>query len=95
MSPSKASDIPESVQFHWKGIRKGDRIQLVQDVYRRRERGEAEVLAAEPPGYLIAQKGMIGSFHAKTADGFILFFKTTRGNGVLVVMLQESAFIKA
>jgi len=78
------------MENHWNGISKGQAVRLVRDVYQRQDGTPYGGIYYEEPGHLIAKRGTIGRFSAKTERGVLVYFDNGVGS-VLGLVLDEFA----
>lgn len=78
---------------HWKGIQKGDPVQLIRDVFHRMDGSPYGGIYYEPPGKVIASRGMVGSFSGRTEQGMLVYFNNGSGS-VLGLVLDEFSIQK-
>jgi hypothetical protein len=74
----------------WNGIRKGQPIRLVRDVYHRDDGTPGGSIHYESPGKCIAKRGMVGTFSAKTDKGILVYFNNGIGS-IMGLVLDEFA----
>jgi hypothetical protein len=80
------------IKNQWNGIRKGESIRVVRDVYVRDDGRPGGSVYYEPPGKPLVKRGMIGTFSAKTEHGVLVYFKS--GGGIMGLVLEEFAIEK-
>lgn len=81
------------LKSHWNGIFKGEPVQLVRDVYQRQDGSPYGGIYYELPGHLIAKRGTVGRFSAKTDRGVLVYFDNGAGS-ILGLVLDEFAIEK-
>jgi hypothetical protein len=78
------------IQYNWNGMKRGRPVKLIRNVYNRMDGSPYGGIYYEEPGHLIAERGWIGRFIAKTPKGILVEFHTPTG-GVLGLVLDEFA----
>lgn len=77
-----------NIKSHWNGIRKGQPVRLLRDVYMRDDGTPGGSIHYESPGKCIAKRGMIGTFSAKTDLGVLIYFNNGIGS-IMGLVLDE------
>jgi hypothetical protein len=83
----------KDIKTVWNGIKKGDPVKLVRDVYQRMDGSPYGGIYYEPPGHLIAKRDTIGHFSGKTPKGVLVYFNNGAGS-ILGLVLDEFAIEK-
>jgi hypothetical protein len=83
----------KDIKSHWNGIKKGDAVKLIRDVYQRLDGSPYGGIYYEPPGHMIAKRGTIGRFSGKTPRGILVYLNNGVGS-VLGLVLDEFAIEK-
>jgi hypothetical protein len=80
----------ERIKYFWNGMARGQPVKLNRNVYNRMDGSPYGGIYYEEPGHLIAERGWIGRFVAKTSKGVLVEFRTQTG-AVLGLVLDEFA----
>lgn len=78
------------LKYHWNGMSRGSLVKLIRNVYQRMDGTPYGGIYYEEPGHLIAERGLVGRFIAKTPRGILVEFKNSTG-GVLGLVLDDFA----
>lgn len=81
------------LKSYWNDMRKGDPVILTKDVYHRKDGTTYGGIYYESPGKMVAQKGMVGRFSAKSDVGILVQFNNGSGS-VLGLVLDEHVIEK-